>query len=153
MRPDRIILGEVRSGEALDMLQAMNTGHDGSLATVHANTPRDALVRIETMVQMAGLKMSDRAMRQQIASAIDLVVQLARLSDGTRRIMSVSELTGMEGEMIVMQEIFLFKRSGIDATGQVIGRHRSTGIRPYFAERLKLYGMHVSRTLFEDHPE
>lgn len=153
MRPDRIILGEVRSSEALDMLQAMNTGHDGSLATVHANTPRDALVRIETMIQMAGLKMSDRAMRQQIASAIDVVVQLARLSDGTRRIMSVSEITGMEGEVIVMQEIFLFQRSGIDQSGKVIGRHKSTGIRPYFAERLKLYGMKVPSSLFEDIPQ
>lgn len=151
MRPDRIILGEVRSGEALDMLQAMNTGHDGSLATVHANTPRDALVRIETMVQMAGMKMSDKAMRQQIASAIEVVVQLARLSDGTRRIMSVSEVTGMEGEVVVMQEIFLFQRSGIDSEGKVVGRHRSTGIRPYFAERLKVYGMNVPHTLFEDH--
>jgi pilus assembly protein CpaF len=150
MRPERIVLGEVRGGEAIDMLQAMNTGHDGSLATIHANTPRDALVRLETMIQMTGMKLSDKAMRQQISSAVDLVIQAARLSDGTRRVTSISEITGMEGEAITMQEIFKYERSGIDQDGHVIGRHRPTGVRPLFAERLKLYGMTVPRNLFEE---
>jgi pilus assembly protein CpaF len=150
MRPERIVLGEVRGGEAIDMLQAMNTGHDGSLATVHANTPRDALVRLETMIQMTGMKLSDKAMRQQISSAVDLVIQAARLSDGTRRVTSISEITGMEGEAITMQEIFKYERSGIDRDGHVIGRHRPTGVRPLFAERLKQYGLTVPRNLFEE---
>jgi len=141
MRPDRIVVGEVRSGEAIDMLQAMNTGHDGSLTTIHANSTRDSLSRLETMIQMTGMRLSDRAMRQQIASAVNLVIQVARLTDGTRRITSISEITGMEGEMITMQEIFMFERTGVDAVGKVIGRFRSTGIRPRFAERLKQYGM------------
>ncbi|MEP7341447.1 MAG: ATPase, T2SS/T4P/T4SS family, partial [Acidobacteriota bacterium] len=131
-------------------LQAMNTGHDGSLATIHANTPRDALVRLETMIQMTGMKLSDKAMRQQISSAIDLVIQAARLSDGTRRVTSISEITGMEGEAITMQEIFKYERSGIDREGHVIGRHRPTGVRPVFAERLKLYGLNVPRSMFEE---
>jgi pilus assembly protein CpaF len=143
MRPDRIVIGEVRGGEAIDMLQAMNTGHDGSLTTIHANTTRDALGRLETMVQMTGMRLSDRAMRQQIASAVNLVIQVARLTDGTRRIVSVSEITGMEGETITMQEIFQFERTGVDGTGKVIGRFRTTGIRPRFAERLKQYGMQL----------
>lgn len=143
MRPDRIVIGEVRGGEAIDMLQAMNTGHDGSLTTIHANTTRDALARLETMVQMTGMRLSDRAMRQQVASAVNLVIQVARLTDGTRRVTSISEITGMEGEMITMQEIFLFERTGVDATGKVIGRFRTTGIRPRFAERLKQYGMQL----------
>lgn len=143
MRPDRIVIGEVRGGEAIDMLQAMNTGHDGSLTTIHANTPRDALARLETMIQMTGMRLSDRAMRQQIASAVNLVIQVARLTDGTRRITSISEITGMEGDMITMQEIFQFERTGIDATGKVIGRFRTTGIRPRFSERLKQYGMQL----------
>lgn len=143
MRPDRIVIGEVRGGEAIDMLQAMNTGHDGSLTTIHANTTRDALGRLETMVQMTGMRLSDRAMRQQIASAVNVVIQVARLNDGTRRITSISEITGMEGEMITMQEIFLFERTGVDASGKVIGRFRTTGIRPRFAERLKQYGMQL----------
>jgi len=143
MRPDRIVIGEVRGGEAIDMLQAMNTGHDGSLTTIHANTPRDALSRLETMIQMTGMRLSDRAMRQQVASAVNLVVQVARLTDGTRRIVSISEITGMEGEMITMQEIFLFERTGVDAAGKVIGSFRTTGIRPRFAERLKQYGMQL----------
>jgi pilus assembly protein CpaF len=143
MRPDRIVIGEVRSGEAIDMLQAMNTGHDGSLTTIHANSTRDALGRLETMVQMTGMRFSDRAMRQQIASAINLVIQVARLTDGTRRIVSISEITGMEGETITMQEIFQFERSGVDASGTVIGRFRTTGVRPRFAERLKQYGMQL----------
>ena len=143
MRPDRIVIGEVRGGEAIDMLQAMNTGHDGSLTTIHANTTRDSLSRLETMIQMTGMRLSDRAMRQQIASAVNLVIQVARLTDGTRRITSISEITGMEGEMITMQELFLFERTGIDPTGKVIGRFRTTGIRPRFAERLKQYGMQL----------
>jgi pilus assembly protein CpaF len=150
MRPDRIVIGEVRSGEAIDMLQAMNTGHDGSLTTVHANTPRDALARLETMIQMTGMRLSDRAMRQQIASAINLVIQVARLSDGSRRLTSISEITGMEGDTITMQEVFHFERRGIDAEGKVIGRFRPTGVRPRFAERLKVYGMQLPRVFFEE---
>jgi len=150
MRPDRIVIGEVRGGEAIDMLQAMNTGHDGSLTTVHANTPRDALSRLETMIQMTGMRLSDRAMRQQVAAAIDLVVQVARLSDGTRRLTSISEITGMEGETITMQEIFLYERTGVDSQGQVLGRFRPTGIRPRFAERLKACGLQLPRVFFEE---
>ena len=143
MRPDRIVVGEVRGGEAIDMLQAMNTGHDGSLTTIHANSPRDSLGRLETMIQMTGMRLSDRAMRQQVASAVDVVIQVARLTDGTRRITSISEITGMEGETLAMQEIFHFERAGIDASGKVLGRFRSTGIRPRFAERLRQYGMQL----------
>jgi pilus assembly protein CpaF len=143
MRPDRIVIGEVRGGEAIDMLQAMNTGHDGSLTTIHANSPRDALGRLETMVQMTGMRLSERAMRQQVASAVNLVIQVARLTDGTRRITSISEITGMEGETITMQEIFQFERTDVDSTGKVIGRFRTTGIRPRFAQRLKQYGMQL----------
>ncbi|HEX8071710.1 MAG TPA: CpaF family protein [Pyrinomonadaceae bacterium] len=150
MRPDRIVIGEVRGGEAIDMLQAMNTGHDGSLTTIHANTPRDALARLETMIQMTGMRLSDRAMRQQIASAINLVIQAARLSDGTRRVTSISEITGMEGETITMQEIFQYERKGVDKDGKVIGRFRPTGVRPRFAERLKVYGMQLPRVFFEE---
>jgi pilus assembly protein CpaF len=150
MRPDRIVIGEVRGGEAIDMLQAMNTGHDGSLTTIHANTPRDALARLETMIQMTGMRLSDRAMRQQIAAAINLVVQVARLSDGTRRVTAISEITGMEGETITMQEIFQFERTGVDSQGQVIGRFRPTGIRPRFAERLKSCGLQLPRVFFEE---
>jgi len=143
MRPDRIIVGEVRGAEAIDMLQAMNTGHDGSLTTIHANSPRDTLGRLETMIQMTGMRLSDKAMRQQVASAIDLVIQVARLTDGTRRITSISEITGMEGETVAMQEIFHFERTGIDSMGKVLGRFRSTGIRPRFAERFRQYGMQL----------
>jgi pilus assembly protein CpaF len=150
MRPDRIVIGEVRGGEAIDMLQAMNTGHDGSLTTVHANTPRDALSRLETMIQMTGMRLSERAMRQQVASALDIVLQVARLSDGTRRVTSISEITGMEGDTITMQEIFQFERSGIDSSGKVIGRFRPTGIRPRFAEKLKAYGLSLPRTILEE---
>jgi pilus assembly protein CpaF len=143
MRPDRIVIGEVRGGEAIDMLQAMNTGHDGSLTTVHANTTRDALARLETMIQMTGMRLSDRAMRQQIASAINVVIQVARLTDGTRRIISIAEITGMEGDVVQMQEVFQFERTGTDASGKVLGHFRSTGIRPKFAERFKQYGMQL----------
>jgi len=150
MRPDRIVIGEVRGGEAIDMLQAMNTGHDGSLTTIHANTPRDALSRLETMIQMTGMRLSDRAMRQQVASAINIVLQVARMSDGSRRVTSISEITGMEGETITMQEIFQYERTGIDSQGQVLGRFRPTGIRPRFAERLKACGLQLPRVFFED---
>jgi len=150
MRPDRIVIGEVRGGEAIDMLQAMNTGHDGSLTTVHANTPRDALARLETMIQMTGMRLSDRAMRQQVASALNLVVQVARMSDGSRRVTSISEITGMEGETITMQEIFKYERSGVDSQGQVLGRYKPTGIRPRFAEKLKACGLQLPRVFFEE---
>jgi pilus assembly protein CpaF len=150
MRPDRIVIGEVRGGEAIDMLQAMNTGHDGSLTTIHANTPRDALSRLETMIQMTGMRLSDRAMRQQVASAINIVLQVARMSDGSRRVTSISEITGMEGETITMQEIFQYERTGVDSQGVVLGRFRPTGIRPRFAERLKSCGMQLPRVFFEE---
>jgi pilus assembly protein CpaF len=150
MRPDRIIMGEVRGGEAIDMLQAMNTGHDGSLTTVHANSPRDALARLETMIAMAGLNLSEKGMRQQISSAIQLVVHVSRLSDGTRKVVSVSEITGMEGEVITMQEIFTFEREGIGETGQVIGQFRATGVRPRFSDRLRTYGVELPMSLFSN---
>ena len=140
MRPDRIVVGEVRGEEALDMLQAMNTGHDGSLTTVHANTPRDALTRIETMIAMGATNLPERAMRQQIASAIQLVVQQTRLSDGTRKVTSISEITGMEGDIITMQEIFVFEKMGVTQEGKVIGRFRATGVRPKCCERLQGVG-------------
>ncbi|HWW83120.1 MAG TPA: CpaF family protein [Vicinamibacterales bacterium] len=149
MRPDRIIVGEVRSDEALDMLQAMNTGHDGSLTTIHANTPRDALYRLDTMVAMANLHIPEKAVRQQIASAIELVVQIARLSDGTRRVTSVTEITGMERDVITMQEIFVFERIGVRDDGRVVGRFRATGIRPRCAERLAACGIHLPPSMFE----
>ena len=130
MRPDRIVVGEVRGEEALDMLQAMNTGHDGSLTTVHANTPRDALTRVETMIAMGATNLPDKAMRQQIASAIQIVMQQTRLSDGTRKVTSISEITGMEGDIITMQEIFVFEKPGVNQEGKVVGRFRATGVRP-----------------------
>jgi len=151
MRPDRIVIGEVRGAESLDMLQAMNTGHDGSLTTVHANTPRDALSRVETMVAMAGLDMPQRSVRSQIASAIDVVIQLSRLSDGRRKLVSLQEITGMEGEIVTMQEIFTFERLGIDADGNVLGDIVPTGVRPKFAENLKLAGYTLPANLFDRH--
>src|SRR5574341_1515750 len=141
MRPDRIVVGEVRGGEAIDMLQAMNTGHDGSLTTIHANSPRDALARLETMIQMSGIRLSERAMQQQIASAINLVIQIARLSDGVRRITSISEITGIKRKEIVMQEIYRFERLGVDGDGRVVGRFGPTGVRPRFTERLEVCGL------------
>jgi pilus assembly protein CpaF len=153
MRPDRIIVGEVRGEEAFDMLQAMNTGHEGSLTTVHANSVRDALARVENMVSMANLNIPERAVRHQIASAIHGVVQVARLSDGTRKVTSVSEVTGMETDTIVMQEIFTFERQGIDENGKVRGTFRATGIRPKFAERLATYGTRLRAALFESKTE
>jgi pilus assembly protein CpaF len=149
MRPDRIVVGEVRGEEALDMLQAMNTGHDGSLTTVHANTPRDALSRIETMISMAGMNLPERSMRQQISSAIQIVIQGARLSDGTRKITSVSEITGMEGDVITMQDIYLFEKAGVTQEGKVIGRFRATGVRPKACERLKAAGVVLPPSMFE----
>ncbi len=149
MRPDRIVVGEVRGEEALDMLQAMNTGHDGSLTTVHANTPRDALSRIETMIAMGATNLPERAMRQQIASAIQLVVQQTRLSDGSRKVTSISEITGMEGDIITMQEIFVFEKMGVTQDGKVIGRFRATGVRPKCCERLKASGIHLPADMFE----
>ena len=148
MRPDRIIMGEVRGSEAIDMLQAMNTGHDGSLTTLHANTPRDALARLETMISMAGLNLPEKGMRQQIASAINVVVQVGRLTDGQRKIVSISEISGMEGDVITMQDIFVFEREGIGGQGQVLGQFRATGIRPRFTERLKAYGIELPMSLF-----
>jgi pilus assembly protein CpaF len=149
MRPDRIVVGEVRGEEALDMLQAMNTGHDGSLTTVHANTPRDALSRIETMIAMGATNLPERAMRQQISSAIQLVVQQTRLSDGSRKITSISEITGMEGDIITMQEIYVFEKMGVTQDGKVIGRFRATGVRPKACERLKASGIHLPADMFE----
>ncbi|MBI4611118.1 MAG: CpaF family protein [Candidatus Rokubacteria bacterium] len=150
MRPERIIVGEVRGSEVLDMLQAMNTGHDGSLSTIHANSTRDALTRLETMVLMAGINIPERALREWISSALDLVVQLARLSDGTRKIMTVSEIVGMEGNVITTQDIFAFDKEGINELGMVVGRHRATGIRPKFADRLRAAGIALPGDLFED---
>jgi pilus assembly protein CpaF len=149
MRPDRIIVGEVRGEEALDMLQAMNTGHDGSLTTIHANTPRDALYRLDTMVAMANLNIPDRAVRQQIASAVNLLVQVSRMSDGTRKVSAISEITGMEQDVISMQDIFLFERTGLSRDGKVTGRFRATGVRPKCAERLTTMGIHLPVDMFE----
>ena len=150
MRPDRIIVGEVRGSEAVDMMQAMNTGHDGSLTTLHANSPRDALSRLETMVSMANLNLPEKAMRQQVASALQVVIQVSRLSDGTRRLSSISEIVGMEGDVITMQEIFLFERQGIGEDGKVMGRFKATGIRPRFAERLRTAGIELPTALFSN---
>jgi pilus assembly protein CpaF len=152
MRPDRIIVGEVRGEEALDMLQAMNTGHDGSLTTIHANTPRDALGRLETMVAMSNLGIPDTAIRRQISSAIDLVIQVSRLSDGTRKVLTVAEITGMEAEVITMQDIFVFRKRGVRESGEVIGEFVATGVRPKFAEKLLVSGIHFPIAMF-DAPE
>ena len=149
MRPDRIIVGEVRGEEALDMLQAMNTGHDGSLTTIHANTPRDAIGRLETMVAMASLNIPDSAIRRQITSAMDLVIQVNRMSDGTRKVTSITEITGMEGNVVTMQDIFVFRKRGIKETGEVIGEFAATGIRPKFTERLVVAGVQVPISMFE----
>jgi pilus assembly protein CpaF len=148
MRPDRIIVGEVRGAEALDMLQAMNTGHEGSMSTLHANTPRDALSRLETMVLMAGLDIPVSAVREYVSSALDVIVQLSRLSDGTRRITQVAEVVGMEGEIITMQDVFRFHQTGVDEGGRVQGGIVATGIRPTFADRLTRAGFHIPGELF-----
>jgi pilus assembly protein CpaF len=150
MRPDRIIVGEVRGDEAVDMLQAMNTGHDGSLTTVHANSPRDAVYRLDMMVAMANLNLPQRTVRQQIASAVNLVIQINRMSDGKRRVTQISEITGMEGEVIQFQDIFVFERTGMGHGGKVQGRYRATGIRPRCTERLEAAGWSLPGELFED---
>ncbi len=149
MRPDRIILGEVRGEEALDMLQAMNTGHDGSLTTIHANSPRDAISRLEVMIGMASSNLNVRSIRQQVASAIDLFVQCSRLADGSRKVTYVTECLGMEGELVTTQDIFLFERTGLSSEGRVVGRFRPTGVRPKFSERLKSAGIELSPQLFQ----
>ncbi|MDP6605390.1 MAG: CpaF family protein [Dehalococcoidia bacterium] len=149
MRPDRIVIGEVRGEEALDMLQAMNTGHDGSLTTVHANTPRDALARIETMLSMANANLPERTTRQQMTSAVQIVVQQARMSDGSRKVTSISEITGMEGDVVSMQEVFAFEKVGISEDGKVLGRFRATGVRPKCCDRLRTAGIHVPSDMFE----
>jgi pilus assembly protein CpaF len=148
MRPDRIILGECRGAEAFDMLQAMNTGHEGSLATVHANTPREALTRLENMIGMANLSLPHKVVRQQICSAIHVVLQIQRLRDGQRKVVSISEVTGMEGELITMQEIFEFQQTGVGPDGRVTGHFRATGIRPHFIERLRTHGVNLPEDLF-----
>jgi len=148
MRPDRIIVGEVRGGEALDMLQAMNTGHDGSISTIHANAPRDALSRIETMVLMAGFDLPSKAIREQIASALNVVLQLSRMSDGTRKVVTVSEVTGMEGDVVVMQDIFVYEKRGVDRDGKVLGEYRATGVRPKFLDAVHAAGIHLGANVF-----
>jgi pilus assembly protein CpaF len=148
MRPDRIILGECRGPEALDMLQAMNTGHEGSLATIHANTPRDALARLETLILFAGTNLPNRAMREQISSAVDLIVQATRMADGSRRVTSITEVTSMEGEIVTSQELFRFRRRGVSPDGSVIGDFEPTGVRPQFADRLKVAGIELPPTMF-----
>jgi pilus assembly protein CpaF len=153
MRPDRIVVGEVRGGEALDMLQAMNTGHDGSISTIHANTPRDVLSRMETMVLMAGTELTVRAVREQIAAAVDVIVHLSRMTDGTRRVTHVTELVGMEGDAITLQDLFLFDYSaGVDEHGKLRGALRATGLRPHFVERLADRGVHLPVELFAPPP-
>jgi pilus assembly protein CpaF len=148
MRPDRIIVGEVRGPEAFDMMQAMNTGHEGSLSTVHANSPRDCLSRVENMILMAGLDLPVRAIREQIASAIHLVIQIARLSDGSRRVTHISEISGMEGQVVTMQDLFRFEQEGVDAEGRVVGHFRSTGIRPRFADRFEVAGVNLPSDIY-----
>ena len=149
MRPDRIVIGEVRGAEVLDMLQAMNTGHDGSMTTIHANTPRDALTRMENMIGMGGLTLPPKAMRQQISSAITVVIQASRMPDGKRKVVSIQELTGMEGDIITMQEIFAYEKTGIGPDGTVLGHFRATGIRPKFVQRLKVFGIDVPDEFFD----
>jgi pilus assembly protein CpaF len=149
MRPDRIVVGEVRSGEALDMLQAMNTGHDGSITTIHANNPRDTLSRIETMVMMAGMELPSRAIREQISSAVNLIIQVSRLSDGTRKIVNISEITGMEGDTISLQDIYVFRQDGFNESGQIIGKHVATGIVPVLLKRIKVAGEHIPASVFQ----
>jgi pilus assembly protein CpaF len=151
MRPERIIIGEVRADEAVDMLQAMNTGHDGCLATIHSNTPRDALSRLETMMAMANLRISEKGMRQQISSAINLIVQCARLNDGSRKVTHVSEIIGMEGDIITMQDVFKFTRTGVGPKGEVLGAFKPTGIRPRCSDRLESYGFRLPANMFDNY--
>jgi pilus assembly protein CpaF len=149
IRPDRIVVGEVRGEEALDMLQAMNTGHDGSMTTVHANSPRDAIARIETMALMANLNLPEQAVRRQIASAVQLIVQIARFTDGSRRVTHVTEISGMEDDVVSMQDIFVFDKQGISPDNRVLGTFAATGVRPNFAERLNASGVNVLASWFE----
>jgi len=149
MRPDRIIVGEVRGPEVVDMLQAMNTGHEGSMATVHANTPRDALTRLENMMGMAGFNLPTKAMREQISSALSVVIHVSRLSDGKRKVTSIKEITGMESEIITMQDIFVYEQTGVAEDGKVLGHFKATGIRPRFVERLRVHGVQISDNLFD----
>jgi pilus assembly protein CpaF len=149
MRPDRIIIGEVRGEEALDMLQAMNTGHDGSLTTIHANAPRDAISRLEVMISMSNANINMRSIRQQVASAIDLFVQISRMSDGSRRVTHMTECVGMEGELVTTQDLFVFEKTGLSKDGKVTGRFRGTGVRPKFSERLKAAGLDLPASLFQ----
>jgi pilus assembly protein CpaF len=148
MRPDRIVVGECRGGEALDMLQAMNTGHDGSLTTIHANSPRDALSRLETLVLMAGMDLPLKIVRQQISSAVDVIVHMSRLRDGTRKITFITEVAGMEGDVVVLSDIFKFNQTGVDAEGRILGQHKSTGIRPLFGPRLEAAGFKLGADIF-----
>jgi pilus assembly protein CpaF len=150
MRPDRIVVGEVRGEEALDMLQAMNTGHDGSLTTVHANSPRDAISRLEVMVSMANSNMQVTAIRQQIASAVNLLIQASRMTDGSRRVVAITEVTGMEGEIVTLQDLYVFEKRGINPDGKVVGRFAATGIRPKFYEKLLSAGIRLRTELFEE---
>jgi pilus assembly protein CpaF len=151
MRPDRIVIGEVRGAEAFDMLQAMNTGHEGSLTTIHANTPRDSLTRLESMILMTGANLPEKAMRFMLSSALDLIIQVSRMTDGSRRVTTISEVVGMEGDVITLQDIFVFEKRGINERGKVIGEHRSTGIRPKFSEKLEIAGIEVPERLFRDY--
>jgi pilus assembly protein CpaF len=153
MRPDRIIVGESRGAEALDMLQAMNTGHDGSMTTVHANAPRDAFSRLETMVMMASAHVPDKVIRQQLASAIHIVVHCSRMSDGTRKVTGIAEVMGVENDLVEMQDLFMFDRTGISPRGKVLGSFRGMGARPICLDRLKAYGIHLSTAIFSDHHE
>jgi pilus assembly protein CpaF len=148
MRPDRVIVGEVRGSEVIDMLQAMNTGHEGSMTTIHANTSRDALLRLETMISLSGITIQEKAMRQMISSSLNVVIQLARHSDGVRRMIALSEITGMESGVISMQDIFVFERHGIDEKGRVLGRFSATGVRPRFVERCRLFGVPLPDGIF-----
>ena len=150
MRPDRIIVGECRGGEALDMLQAMNTGHDGSLTTVHANSPRDVISRLETMVLMSGMELPSRAIREQIASAVDVVIHESRMSDGSRKVTAISEVTGLEGTQIVMQDIFRFVQTGVDEDGKILGAMKPTGAVPTWLDQLKSRGLHIDMKMFQE---
>ena len=148
MRPDRIIVGEVRGPEVMDMFQAMNTGHEGSMTTIHANSPRDALLRLETMVNLAGYTIPHSALRNLISSSLDVIIQLARHTDGVRRVVSISEITGMEHEVISLQDIFVFDRHGLAEDGKVLGQYAATGIRPHFADRCRMYGAPIPDNYF-----
>jgi Flp pilus assembly CpaF family ATPase len=153
MRPDRIVVGECRGAEALDMLQAMNTGHDGSLTTVHANSPRDAIARLETLVMFAGLDLPSRAIREQIAAAVHMIVQTTRMSDGSRKVIAVSEVTGMEGQTITLQDVYVYKQSGVDGNRKVVGQHVATGFVPKFVPKLEALGIRLPQGIFQQRPD